>query len=118
MAPCASDVWSAKPCDTRGSSSFSKMSPSASATNVGRATSTHPFSAVSRKLVVAQCRRNERLKSPWIAMRRLEHEPAARRVVVKPEHLVVELVDGRSRSVPLPWYPQLLHATAVERQNV
>jgi hypothetical protein len=29
----------------------------------------------------------------------------------------VELVDGRSLSVPLPWYPRLVHATPAEREN-
>lgn len=48
----------------------------------------------------------------------LEHEPAARRAAVTGDQLVVELVDGRSLSVPLAWYPRLLHATPAERQNV
>ena len=29
--------------------------------------------------------------------------------------LTVDLTDGRSVSVPLAWYPRLLHATAEER---
>ena len=29
--------------------------------------------------------------------------------------LVVSLADGRSLSVPLAWYPRLLHATPAER---
>ena len=29
-------------------------------------------------------------------------------------HLIVELEDGRSISVPLTWYPRLLHATQKE----
>lgn len=29
--------------------------------------------------------------------------------------LTVELMDGRSISVPLAWYPRLLHATAAQR---
>lgn len=33
------------------------------------------------------------------------------------ETLSVELVDGRSITVPLEWYPQLLHATAERREN-
>jgi hypothetical protein len=31
--------------------------------------------------------------------------------------LVVDLVDGRSISVPLAWYPRLLHGTPAERSN-
>jgi hypothetical protein len=34
------------------------------------------------------------------------------------EHsLIVDLMDGRSISVPLAWYPRLLHATADQRSN-
>jgi hypothetical protein len=33
------------------------------------------------------------------------------------ETLRVELSDGRSISVPLAWYPRLLHATMDERTN-
>jgi hypothetical protein len=31
--------------------------------------------------------------------------------------LTVDLVDGRSVSVPLAWYPRLLHATPAQRAN-
>ena len=31
--------------------------------------------------------------------------------------LSVDLVDGRTVSVPLAWYPRLLHATPAERKN-
>jgi hypothetical protein len=31
--------------------------------------------------------------------------------------LVVDLVDGRTVSVPLAWYPRLLHASKSERSN-
>ena len=47
----------------------------------------------------------------------LEQEPAAVKVLVTSERLVVDLVDGRSLSVPLAWYPRLLHGTDGERQN-
>ena len=33
------------------------------------------------------------------------------------ETLSVELVDGRTISVPLAWYPRLLHATPEQRNN-
>ncbi len=31
--------------------------------------------------------------------------------------LSVDLVDGRTITVPLVWYPRLLHATAAQREN-
>jgi len=33
------------------------------------------------------------------------------------DSLIVDLMDGRTISVPLAWYPRLLHATAEQRQN-
>ena len=34
------------------------------------------------------------------------------------EHrLIVDLMDGRTISVPLAWYPRLFDATALQRQN-
>ena len=33
------------------------------------------------------------------------------------DKLVVDLADGRTISVPLAWYPRLLHATPRERDN-
>jgi Protein of unknown function (DUF2442) len=48
----------------------------------------------------------------------LETEPAACHVVVTDEQLIVGLTDGRTLSVPLEWYPRLLHAPAAQRQNV
>jgi len=33
------------------------------------------------------------------------------------DSLVVDLLDGRSISVPLAWYPRLLHATPEQREN-
>jgi hypothetical protein len=43
--------------------------------------------------------------------------PDAERVVINDDSLTVELSDGRSVSVPLTWYPRLLHATAAEREQ-
>jgi hypothetical protein len=48
----------------------------------------------------------------------LETDPVASGVTVTSEQLIVILVDGRSLSVPLSWYPRLKHATDAERQNV
>lgn len=39
----------------------------------------------------------------------------ARRVRTTEDELVVELVDGRTLSVPLAWFPRLLHATRRQR---
>lgn len=47
----------------------------------------------------------------------LETEPIAHQVTVTNEKLVVHLVDGRSLSIPLAWYPRLVHASLEERQN-
>ncbi len=33
------------------------------------------------------------------------------------DSLSVDLVDGRTITVPLAWYPRLLHATVEQRQN-
>ncbi len=38
-------------------------------------------------------------------------------VRVTDDALVVDLSDGRTISVPLVWYPRLLHSTPQERQN-
>ena len=43
--------------------------------------------------------------------------PDAISVEVTDDALAVELSDGRSLSVPLAWYPRLLHATSEERNN-
>ncbi len=47
----------------------------------------------------------------------LETEPLAAQVRVTDEKLIIDLVDGRSLIVPLPWYPRLRHASQEERQN-
>lgn len=46
-----------------------------------------------------------------------ETEPAAIQVTITDEKLVVELADGRGISIPLAWYPRLLHGSPEERQN-
>ena len=43
--------------------------------------------------------------------------PAAESVTVTNDTLAVELSDGRSISVPLAWFPRLVHATPAERKN-
>ena len=41
----------------------------------------------------------------------------AESVIISDDVLTVELVDGRSISVPISWYPRLAHGTAEERDN-
>ena len=45
-----------------------------------------------------------------------EKEPAAIKIVIRDDKLIVDLADGRTL-VPLEWYPRLLHAGRKERQN-
>jgi hypothetical protein len=42
---------------------------------------------------------------------------SAHQVTVTEETLTAELSDGRTISVPLVWYPRLVHATPEERSN-
>lgn len=44
-------------------------------------------------------------------------EALAQEVRVTEEALVLDLVDGRTVSVPVSWYPRLLHGSAEERDN-
>jgi hypothetical protein len=41
----------------------------------------------------------------------------AQSVAVTEDKLVVDLSDGRSITVPLAWYPHLVHGTPEERNN-
>ena len=41
----------------------------------------------------------------------------ARLVTISEDELTVLLADGRKISVPLVWFPRLLHATADQRRN-
>jgi hypothetical protein len=38
-------------------------------------------------------------------------------VAITEEALTVTLADGRTITVPLEWFPRLVHATAAERKN-
>ena len=44
-------------------------------------------------------------------------EPRARCVVVTEDSLVIDLLDGRTISAPLAWYPRLLHGAPEERNR-
>ena len=41
----------------------------------------------------------------------------AQRVVLTDDSLIVELIDGRTVSVPIAWYPRLSHASQAERTD-
>ena len=43
--------------------------------------------------------------------------PGAMTLEVTEDELTAELCDGRTISVPLAWYPRLVHATPEERNN-
>ncbi len=43
--------------------------------------------------------------------------PGATTVSITEDVLAVKLSDGRDLSVPLSWYPRLVHATPEEREN-
>ena len=43
--------------------------------------------------------------------------PTAESVTVTEDTLTVDLSDGRTMSVPLAWFPRLLHASPEERKN-
>jgi hypothetical protein len=47
----------------------------------------------------------------------VETRPRATEVKVNDEELIVLLADGRRISVPLTWFPRLLHGDRSERQN-
>ena len=43
--------------------------------------------------------------------------PNVENLTITEETLTVELSDGRTLSVPLAWFPRLLHASPKERRN-
>lgn len=47
----------------------------------------------------------------------VETNPLAREVEVSDAELMVSLADGRKISVPLVWFPRLLHATPEQRRQ-
>ena len=42
---------------------------------------------------------------------------SAQHITVTEDTLTIELTDGRSISVPIAWYPRLVHGTSEERNN-
>jgi hypothetical protein len=47
----------------------------------------------------------------------VETNPRAVEIAITDDELVVHLADGRTVTVPLAWFPSLLHASAEERAN-
>jgi hypothetical protein len=47
----------------------------------------------------------------------VEANPRAQDVLVTEDELTVSLADGRRVSVPLAWFPRLLHASPAQRSN-
>ena len=43
--------------------------------------------------------------------------PAVQKVDIDDEALTVDLSDGRTISIPLAWYPRLVHGSNTERNN-
>lgn len=56
-------------------------------------------------------------RKPGMTTLVLEADPEAKDVQIEGGKLLVHLTDGRELSVPLDWYPRLLHATSAERAN-
>jgi hypothetical protein len=50
-------------------------------------------------------------------MSTLAAEVRAQSLVVTEDSLIVDLSDGRSLTVPLAWYPRLVHGTPEEKRN-
>ena len=50
-------------------------------------------------------------------MSTLTAEAKAQSITVTDDTLAVDLTDGRTISVPLVWYPRLVHGTEAERNN-
>ena len=48
---------------------------------------------------------------------RVDRDARAEDVTVTDDELTVNLKDGRTISVPLAWFPRLLHATPDQRSN-
>ena len=50
-------------------------------------------------------------------MSTLTAEAKAQNITITDDTLAVDLTDGRTISVPLVWYPRLVHGTETERNN-
>jgi len=54
---------------------------------------------------------------PSMASKKSETNPRAVDVTVTDDELVVRLADGRGVSVPLAWFPKLLHSSEAARAH-
>ncbi len=54
---------------------------------------------------------------PGMSSSVVEANPRAQDVLVSEDELTVSLADGRRVSVPLAWFPRLLHASPAQRSN-
>ena len=59
----------------------------------------------------------DELREAWNGFSVTNIEPLAAEVNVGEHELLVDLVDGRRISVPLAWFPRLLHASAQQRNE-
>jgi hypothetical protein len=50
-------------------------------------------------------------------MSTLTAEAKAQNIIITDDTLAVDLTDGRTISVPLVWYPRLVHGSEAERNN-
>ena len=57
------------------------------------------------------------LKETAVPPRHRTDTPQAASVTITDDTLTVDLLDGRSVSIPLEWYPRLLHAQVAEREH-
>jgi hypothetical protein len=47
-----------------------------------------------------------------------QQEPRIKEISITEDSLILDLVDGRTISAPLLWYPRLWHGTPKERQHI
>jgi Protein of unknown function (DUF2442)/Domain of unknown function (DUF4160) len=66
------------------------------------------------KLVVQH---RDTFRKAWMTTLVLEIDPVATQVDVSDERLTVHLADGRAVSVPIGWFPRLLHGSPQQRSN-
>jgi Protein of unknown function (DUF2442) len=83
-----------------------------SATTKERATSCYFLELTCARVDVATTRRLRRRVENSI-----EKEPKARRVRCDDTAMYVELIDGRTLTAPLDWFPRLLHASPDQRRR-
>jgi Protein of unknown function (DUF2442) len=63
------------------------------------------------------CYAGDRDEPPHVHVERDNEMPTIQQVTVMDDTLSVDLSDGRTISVPIAWYPRLLHASIEERND-